>query len=133
MIFIFIFRFVIGIVGCLAMISVFNMLYLFFSSQNNICKKFILQCGRETLAIYILQHIVLFSICERLVHALYNLLGYNLFATNKLLTGYIIAPALSLTLIALFLLILRFLKRNQYTRFIFGFKINSNYGISNRT
>jgi len=80
------------------------------------------QCGKETLALYILQDIVLFKVVKNMVIIISKSLGYNPLNTNECILGYVIAPLLSLVLMLILMKIINSIKSFRYTKYVFGGK-----------
>lgn len=122
-VFIMFFRFFIGYIGSVAFMNAVDYLYTKYDSRNTMIYKFFVKSGKETLSLYILQHIALFGITNKIIVWMVHKLNYNPFVINELLLGYIIAPVYSLFLIYCMMLFTKFIKKHQYTSWMFGFKI----------
>lgn len=84
---------------------------------------FFLECGKETLSIYILQQIVIFNFGGWLMDKLCQSVGNNPLVFNMNFLGYVLAPLLSFILLYIFLQLIRFTKKLKFTRWIWGFKL----------
>lgn len=51
-------------------------------------------------------------------------IGYNVFAENHLLLGYVIAPVLSIVLMYMMLLLFDWCHNHRFTNKLFGFKVS---------
>ncbi len=95
------YRILIGNCGALAVFLIFRLAFSSLRDNNIICK-----VGRDTLGIYIIQAILLETILRQYVN----------FEGNQALFDYIIAPMVSLIMMALCYAIKRLLDQNQITR-----------------
>lgn len=120
-----VFRYAIGVVGCVVFVWFFNMLYQYYEKHRTWLFDFICISGKETLAIYILQDIVLFKFLKHGVLVLSNHLGYNPFLWNETFMGYVIATVLAFIVLFLIYKLAILVKSWRYTKYIFGGKIAS--------
>ena len=121
-----VFRYVIGVVGSMAFISVFNIIFEYYSNHRTKLFDFIVMTGKETLAVYILQ---IFIICKVMRHGMIwitGMMGFNPLTGNMGLYGYVITPLLSLLVLYLTYNVTVFVKASKYTKWMFGFKLSSN-------
>lgn len=121
--FIYLYRFVLSLLGIFLMANVFHMFH------NTFCPKitdFIISIGRETLALYILQSFVIEWILKKIVKyfdsAIGRLYSYDLTISQSLI-GYLFAPLVAFCTIFVLLYVIRFVKSNKYSKWVFGFKI----------
>ena len=117
------FRTFIALSGIVIAKWLFDILYRELSENHSLLCRFIVDCGKETLALYILHVIVLSWIVRKLVSLMTGILDYNIFEINHLLLGYFIAPLLSLGIMMLMMWGIKWSKKNRYTDKLFGFKI----------
>lgn len=117
------FRTFIAISGMLVAKELFDILYKYLSENYPRVCTFFLDCGKETLAMYILHVIILERIIRKIVHLTLNIFGYNIFVSNHLLLGYFVAPILSLAIMIIIVWFVKWCKDYHYTDKLFGFKI----------
>ncbi len=119
---IYVYRFVLGLIGVLVMMRLFNLLRNLLSSEPYVVK-IVTEAGQETLAIYILQLIFVENIIRRSCSFLYSKYPIIMFPSGVNLVGYVVAPILSLFCMVLFLRIVQKMKSNWPFKYMFGFKI----------
>ena len=117
------FRTFIAISGMLVAKELFDILYKYLSESYPLVCSFFLDCGKETLALYILHAIVLGRIVSKIVSLTTNIFGNNMLVSNHLLLGYLIAPLLSLAIMIMMVWFVKWCKCHRYTENLFGFKI----------
>ena len=117
------FRTFIAISGMLVAKGLFDILFKYLSENHPSVCSFFLECGKETLALYILHAIVLGRIVSKIVNLTTNFFGYNIFVCNYLLLGYFIAPLLSLAIMITTVWFVKWCKAHRFTDKLFGFKI----------
>ena len=94
------YRFVIGILGCIVMKNIFDILYKILAADNSkeshyiLCK--ILVWGRETLELYILHAWFVSVAGAKVISILVSKLGSNPFVINKRLLVLLIAPLITM-------------------------------------
>lgn len=115
------FRFVIGILGSAT--AVFVLSHLYNRLQNNRLTVMVTQFGKETLAIYLMQYIIVEVGLKAAAAAFYKWLGANHATQHPTITGYIVAPILAFGLTAIIYWLAVLLKKYKATRWLFGFKI----------
>lgn len=123
-------RYAIGCAGIFFMKLLFDMVYEYiypklFLSESEFKKtgRAILEAGRETLALYILQAIATYGILKILVKYMVRQTGYNPLLWNERLLIYIISPIVAITIIVTSLYIIRFFRKSEYLNKLFGFKL----------
>lgn len=120
------FRIVIGFVGVVTMKMVFDMIYTyFFTNHNRILSYFANTVGRETLGIYILQHIIVFRGLKYFISFLIDKIGYNPFLWNDRFLIYVITPLFSLLVLFVSYWFISTCKSNKYMKYLWGFKIST--------
>ena len=117
------FRYLIALVGGAFFVFFFGIIYDFFSRHQTRGFRFLVECGKRTLPLYILQELLLFDVVCHAMSWLTGRLGYNPLVLNENLLGYVIAPVLAFGLMLLIILAVRLLDRNRYLRFAFGGKV----------
>lgn len=117
------FRLIIGIIGCIAMMHVFDIIYDYMSKRKDWLYNLIIKVGRETLALYIFQDYICFVFVKSLTHKLKNVIGYNLFNMNEAFLGYVIAPTFTIVTMFFVLVIVNKMRRYKYVEKLLGFKI----------
>lgn len=120
-IFVFVFRYAIGIVGILSAILLCNIIYAYYSIHRGYIYEIILKCGRETLLLYILQDIVLFKFVKHGMLFVVKKIGYNPLNFNETFLGYFIAPLCTFFLIVFLLLLADYAKKYKTTKLLFGY------------
>lgn len=111
-------RFVIGMLGIYSVIFVFGRIYDF--AQGSFVISVFAKVGQRTLAIYLIQHIVV----EIFLASFVKNIGISAYiANNPILCGYIIAPFISLFLLLAMYYLSVLIIKNKYTGWIFGVKI----------
>ena len=76
--------------------------------------------GKETLSIYLLQHIIVEILMNRAVK---NSDISTFLADNSLLAGYILSPIVSLLLLFLMYGVILLIQKTKYTKWLFGFRV----------
>lgn len=115
------FRFAIGILGSAT--AVFVLSYLYKRLQNNRLTVMVTQFGKETLAIYLMQYIIVEVGLKELAALYYKWLGANPVIQHPIVMGYIVAPILAFGLTTIIYWLAVLLKKYKATRWLFGFKI----------
>lgn len=113
------FKIVIGLIGSLSFISMFNILFVNNNPKEKILRMFT-DWGKYTLEIYILQTYIL----EYGLGAYLKFDSINFFTFN-----FIISPLLSLTVLFVCIKIAKLLHKSNFTAFIFFGKINNKCNI----
>ena len=119
------FRFFIGFVGIFSVKLLMDMLYdyLIAHSSYNFIFRHMVDWGKYTLAIYILQNFFVFQLLKRgmlfVVYSSYK----SFFLSNVKFTAYVLAPFLSIMIMLISVVILKFCSNNRYLRYLWGFKI----------
>lgn len=116
------YRFLIGFTGSISMLKLFDLLLISLESTDKRISSFFVKIGKETLALYCLQSIVIFRIGVKIIHTMNLYFGGNYFLYNESFLGYILAPSLSYLLIKVLMIIIGYIKKGKYSRIIFGEK-----------
>lgn len=112
-------RLIIGMLGIFAATYILGKFYDLFK------KKFVTSLfvgiGKETLSLYLLQHIVVEIGLLAFVHYLdIN----NLLADYQILFGYVVAPVVSLILLVVMYQTVSLVQKYKSTKWMFGFRVN---------
>lgn len=110
-------RFAIGIVGIYSAILIWSRLYVVI--KDSLFTRMMSVIGKETLGIYLLQHIIVEILLLRLVMKLGL---WSVQDGNQAVVGYLLTPILSLLLLSVMYIIVRWLKQYNQTKWIFGFR-----------
>lgn len=116
------FRFAIGILGSAT--AVFALSHIYKRLQNNRLTAMVTKFGKETLAIYLMQYIIVEVGLKAAAAAFYKWLGTNPVIQHPIIMGYIVAPILAFGLTAIIYWLAVLLKKYKATRWLFGFKIH---------
>lgn len=116
-------RILIGVSGIYTLTWIGDVFYRQWQKKDNWFYRLMIRTGKETLAIYILQQIILFRFLKKGMEIVVNLYGYNMLTLNDRLLGYIFAPILSLLVLCVCLAVVDGIKRNNIGKYLFGFKI----------
>ena len=120
-------RFMIGVTGIFAMKMVFDMIYTYYFDKPHELQSAwggqILNVGKETLALYILQAIATYGVLKILMHCSVSYFGYNPLLWNERLLIYVISPLVAFTIILFSMFIIKQFRRNIYLDKLFGFKL----------
>ena len=116
------YRYVIGFAGCGAFVVLFNILYTYYCRRVTPLFRFIVKCGKETLAIYILQDIILFKVVRNIVLILTDKLGYNPFVIYANVLDYVLAPVFAFVITWIIMWGVNLIKGFKYTKYAFGGK-----------
>ncbi len=119
---IYVYRLALGIVGVYVMSGVFDLIREHLTGMSYIVRT-ITECGSETLALYILQSIVIERLLGRACEIAYKHYPVVLSCSIVNLIGYVIAPMLSFISIVGLLYVIRYMKRTFLLKYAFGFKI----------
>lgn len=114
-------RLVIGMGGIYAVIFVMGKVYDLYGKK--IIMSLFSNIGKETLSLYLLQHIVVELGLLWLIH---QMKIQHLLTNYHVLFGYVIAPLVSLILLLIMYQIVSLMQKYNYTKWMFGFKINLN-------
>ena len=115
-------RAIVGMTGIMGMSIVFDMFHMYLSDSFPRFLRVLEGVGQQTLGLFILQEFVVFRILAHAVQIMERHAGYNLFDINHLLTGYIIAPLLSLAISVALYLIIHWCRNKRFLKYLFGFK-----------
>ena len=112
-------RILIGVAGIYT--ATFILGHIYDCSKNNNIMNLTLRIGKETLSIYLVQHIVV----EIGLALLIKYLNINrLISEHFLLFGYVVAPIVALTLLLVMYYIVALIKNYKWTKWMFGFKLS---------
>lgn len=116
------YRFALGVVGVFVMSRAFELIREHLTGTPFIVRT-ITECGTETLALYILQSIII----ERILRSACDIawMHYPVVLPQSVvnLVGYVIAPVLSFVSIVGLLYVIRYIKRTYILKYAFGFRI----------
>ena len=112
---IFIYRFVLALLGIHVMWRVFEMIYGYWGEESWFARV-IVSAGRETLPLYVLHMLPIGAVKRIILHVPVS-------AVNSNVVAYIIAPCLSLAIIVGLLPIIHMIKKSCWFRYSLGFKI----------
>lgn len=112
---IYVYRFILAILGVFVMTKVLSHLKKIFNGKK------IILCGRETLAIYILQAFIVERFFTNALNflAIKNTFHFNQSEMN--LIGFILCPLGALAILYSLYTVIVILKQNKYTKWVFGF------------
>lgn len=110
-----VFRDMIGICGCVAMKKLFDVLY----GQFGRAADFVVRAGRETMLLYILQSMLIEKILAKVVSLMARAMGGNPLVFNMPLLGYVIAPAITIAVIAVMMWSISIIRRIHVVSDIF--------------
>lgn len=111
-------RLFIGMLGIYAVCFLLGALYNMF--KNDKAMKFIQNVGKETLSIYLMQHVVVEIFLVRFVR---NMNIYDNLQNHQIVIGYLVTPLISIILLLLMYGLVTMLKESKYTKWLFGFKV----------
>ncbi|MBR1520089.1 MAG: hypothetical protein IJ635_02505 [Bacteroidaceae bacterium] len=77
--------------------------------------------GKETLSIYLLQHIVVEIGFLRLARSLYT---HDFLTENHLMLGYVVAPVVSFILLYVMYKVICIVQKHKSVKWLFGFKLS---------
>lgn len=115
-------RTVVAISGIIVVREIMDILYKYLSQNYKSIFDFILLCGKNTLALYILHSILLTQLFSRIVRLICKCFNFNPFNYNELLCGYVLAPWISIILMWGLVRFICLCKKYKYTEKLFGFK-----------
>ena len=120
-----VFRFAIGILGCLLMMDWFGLLFDGLNKEEspiyNLIKRKIILFGKNTLELYVLHSWFVSIAGTRLVKIITDKLGYNPFIINEKLLLLVLAPAITIfTLLSMYWLSVLIKKIPLFGRFAFS-------------
>jgi hypothetical protein len=113
-------RLIIGMSGIYAAILLLGRLYDVLAESSGRVN-LVVSIGKETLSLYLLQHIIV-EVCLPL---LVDKGGFTSFAeTNPMLSVYLVAPVFSLLMLLFMYYIVMLIQGSKYTKWLFGFRIS---------
>lgn len=118
------FRTIMAILGIILAKRIMDLLYNTTSVEKSWFYKLMINSGKETLAIYILQAILIEGILRKICLLLYHKLNFNIFNINEGVLGYFYAPVISIITLYSLLKLISLIKKNQCLKNLFGFKIS---------
>ena len=113
-------RLAIGGTGIYSAVFLWERLYNYCKDETFV--KLIYNIGKETLAVYLMQHIVVEILLLKTVRTL-GIRG--MLDGQQLLAGYILIPILSFVLLVIMYYAVDYIKRYKHTTWIFGFKLKT--------
>lgn len=119
---VYVYRFALGVAGVFVMARVFDAIRNMCGEESFFARK-VTECGSETLALYILQSIVVERIIGRLCVMAYGRSGIAL--PNELvnLVAYFIAPLFAFASLVVLLCAITRIRKLNVLRYAFGFKM----------
>lgn len=118
-----VFRFMIGITGCITMTSIFDIL---LKNEHPWMKKInnkLISVGKNTLIIYLFQGFVIETCLAKIVPIMVEIINFNPFTFNANFLGYIIAPTVAFVCMVILNEIIIAMKKIPFIgKYIFGFK-----------
>ena len=119
---IYIYRFVLGVLGCVTMAQVFQWFYRVLPAK---WVRYLSSAGSETLGLYLLQGVIVeFAMKKLVLHADMSFFDAHLAIVHPVV-GYMVAPVFAALLIGILLVAVRWMKASKYTRWLLGFKLKS--------
>ena len=119
---VYLYRFILAVVGVFVMAKVFDVIRDLLG-QDSIAVRSLLLAGRETLAIYILQSILVERIVRRGCGSLWAYLNSMPPQCVVNLVGYVVAPLVSFVFIVFIASLVRKIKDYRFLKYVFGFKV----------
>lgn len=119
---VYVYRFALGVAGVFVMARVFDAIRNMCGEESFFARK-VTECGSETLALYILQSIVVERIIGRLCVMAYGRSGVELPPGIVNLVAYFIAPLFAFITIVVLLYAIKLARRTVVLKHVFGFKI----------
>ena len=116
------YRFALGVVGVFVMSRAFELIREHLTGTPFVVRT-ITECGTETLALYILQSIIIERILRSACDIAWTHYPVVLPQSVVNLVGYVIAPVLSFVSIVGLLYVIRCIKRTYILKYAFGFRI----------
>jgi len=118
------YRFFIGITGCITMSFVFDIL---FRIKNPLVQKInnqIISAGKNTMILYIFQGFIIEYLLVYAVNAIIKMLNFNPFTFNINFLGYVLAPIIAFVCMVFLNRIIIWMRKTPILgKYIFGFKI----------
>ncbi len=115
-----IYRFVIGLFGCVTAYVVYSFVYSHFSKGNNV----IVRIGKTSLMNYVLHPFAIAMVLTPIAKFVINKVGYNIFATNVWVTQLFFATIISFAMSWLIEIGINLIKKIPYVgKVTFGFNI----------
>lgn len=118
-----VYRFLIGLTGCIAMTAIFDML---MKSENHFMKiinREIVSVGKNTMMIYLFQGFIIEWLLANCVSLFVRMCNFNPFTFNANFLGYIIAPVTGFVCMIIFNRIIIAMRQIPYVgKYVFGFK-----------
>lgn len=117
---VYVYRFALSIATVYLIANLFKVLY---NSITGEIKQVILNAGKETLAIYVLQYFVI----EVLLHKLMSMIKTDWYNINPSLVqdviGYFVAPIVAFFAMVAMLYLIKIIKSSKWTKWVFGTKL----------
>lgn len=120
--FIILFRTFMAILGIILAKRIMDLLYNTISIEYTWFYNLMIKTGKETLAIYILQAILIERILRKICLLLQYKLNFNVFNIDENILGYFYAPVISIITLYCLLKLISLIKRNKHLKYLFGFK-----------
>ena len=116
-------RTIVAISGIIVVKSLLDVSYTYLKTNKKTWVEFVTLCGKNTLALYILQQIVVFRYVRKIVRFICAHFQTNPFNFNEKFLGYILAPLLAILIMWFLVQFILWCKSHKYTNKLFGFKI----------
>ena len=114
------YRYVIGLSGCLAVLMLLRLIYSFMD-EHKILTDTIELCGRHTLEIYLMQRIVLEKVIALVYKKTVMHTGVNLLMNNRFVFDLIVTPVIAVLITIMLVKIAKMLSRNPFVKiYVFG-------------
>lgn len=114
------FRLLIALAGLMGVGHLCVWAYQRFASSHHPLFQLLLECGRLTMPLYILQQIVIFKLLAPLMLLLCQRLGHNPLNFNQVVLGYVLAPLSALALIYVLVTAVRWSKARRPWSYLWG-------------
>lgn len=111
-------RFALGVAGIYGVSFVLGWLYETYKKTSLV--KLFVGIGKETLPIYLLQHVLVEILLLRWTKTLENVGWMNM---NQMFVGYLLTPLLSLVLLVLMYHLVHLMKSTKYMKWMFGVRV----------
>ena len=116
-------RTIVAISGIIVIRELMDVLYAYFEKNKKSWFDFIILCGRNTLALYILHSVVLIQFVSRIIRVICSFFHDNPFNYNEEFLGYILAPLLAILMLWICIYVILWCQNHKYTDKLFGFKV----------
>lgn len=114
------FRFLIGIVGCIFIITIILDIGKIKIKFFNKLKDILINLGKYSLHIYLIQSLLIENVFRILYSEIILKLGYNPLYFNKYIFNILIIPIITVIFLYLIVKIIKFLEKKKLTKLLFG-------------